>query len=123
AIDHAKPIIESLREGRGDITPDTPLLGVTTVPLESVEEAVKDRLQIRSEQGAFVVDVTPGSGADEAGIRQGDVIVGADGEEITEHDGQGGMVGDKDPGDSLDLAIEREGERQTIAATTGRKGG
>ncbi|HEX6236850.1 MAG TPA: trypsin-like peptidase domain-containing protein [Acidimicrobiales bacterium] len=123
AIDHAKPIIESLQEGGGDITPDTPLLGVTTVPLELVEEAVKDRLEIRSEQGAFVVDVTPGSGADEAGIRQGDVIVGADGEEISEHERLGEIVRDKEPGDSIDLVIEREGEEQTITATIGRQGG
>jgi serine protease Do len=123
AIDHAKPIIEGLQEGEGAITPNTPLLGVSTVPLDTVEDAVKSQLGIQADDGAFVVDVTPDSGADEAGIRQGDVILGVDGEEITSNERLGQIVREREPGDRVELRIEREGEQQTITATIGRQGG
>ncbi len=123
AIDSARPIIEDLQQGNGEITPDTPRLGVTTVPIDSVEEAVLEQFDVQSETGAFVVDVVPDSGADEAGVEQGDVIVAVDGEDITSNEQLGDIVRDREPGDTIEITVERDGEEQTLTAEIGRQGG
>jgi serine protease Do len=123
AIDSAKPIIEDLQAGNGEITPDTPRLGVTTVPLDTVEDAVREQLQIEAEDGAFVVEVLPDSGADAAGLQQGDVILTVDGEEITSNERLGEIIRDHAPGDVIEIVVEREGEQQTLTAEIGRQGG
>jgi serine protease Do len=123
AIDSVRNIIEDLEEGNGEITPDTPLLGVSTINLDSVEDAVTSQLDISSDQGAFVVDVEPGTGADEAGLRQGDVILEIDGQPISSSEELGEAVRSGEVGDELEITIEREGEEQTITAELGSQGG
>jgi serine protease Do len=123
AIDSARPIIEQIQEGGGAITPDTPRLGVTTVPVDTVTDEVRDQLGIESDEGAFVVEVVPGSGADDAGLEAGDVIVAIDGERITSNERLGEIVQGGSPGDSIEITIEREGDEQTITAEIGREGG
>ncbi|HET9612195.1 MAG TPA: trypsin-like peptidase domain-containing protein [Acidimicrobiales bacterium] len=123
AIDSATPIVEEIQDGGGQITPDTPRLGVTTVPLDTVEEAVREQLEVQAEQGAFVAEVQPGSGADEAGVRAGDVILSLDGEEVDSSERLGQLVLDHEPGDTVEIVIERRGEQRTLTATLGRRGG
>ncbi len=123
AIDSATPIVEEIQDGGGQITPDTPRLGVTTVPLDTVEEAVREQLEVQAEQGAFVVEVQPDSGADEAGVRAGDVILSLDGEEVDSSERLGQLVLDHEPGDTVEIVIERRGEQRTLTATLGRRGG
>ncbi|HEY2999681.1 MAG TPA: trypsin-like peptidase domain-containing protein [Acidimicrobiales bacterium] len=123
AIDSAKPIIDDIQQGNGTVTPDTPRLGVSTVPLDSVESAVKRRLGVEADAGAFVTDVLPGSGAEAAGLRQGDVILSIDGEDIPTNDRLGEVVQDHRPGDQVEITIERGGEQQTVTAEIGRRGG
>ena len=123
AIDSAKPVIEDLQQGNGEITPDTPRLGVTTVPVDSVAEEVREQFDIETDDGAFVVEVVPDSGAAVAGIEQGDVIVAVDGEEITSNEQLGDVVRDHEAGDSIEITFERDGEEQTVTAEIGRQGG
>jgi S1-C subfamily serine protease len=122
AIDSAKPIIDRIQQGGGEVTPDTPRLGVTTVSLDTVEEAVKDRLGIEADEGAFVYDVIPGSGAEAAGLEQGDVIVAIDGEPITGNDDLGDAIGGHEVGDQIEITIDRGGDEQTVTAEIGRQG-
>jgi putative serine protease PepD len=123
AIDSVRTIIEDLEQGNGEVTPDTPLLGVSTISLDTVEDAVTSQFNISADQGAFVVQVEPGTGADEAGLRQGDVIVEVDGEPITSSEELGETVRSAEVGDELEITIEREGEEQTVTAELGRQGG
>jgi S1-C subfamily serine protease len=123
AIDAAKPILERIQNGESEITPDTPRLGVTTVPLDTVDDAVREQLEIQADEGAFVVEVAPDSGADAAGVEQGDVILSVDGEAITSNDRLGEIVQGHSPGDTIEIVIERGGEEQTLTAEIGRQGG
>jgi S1-C subfamily serine protease len=123
AIDAAKPILERIQNGEGEITPDTPRLGVTTVPLDTVDDAVREQLEIQAEEGAFVVEVVPDSGADAAGVEQGDVILSVDGEAITSNEQLGEIVRGHSPGDTIEIVVERGGEEQTLTAEIGRQGG
>ena len=83
---------------------------------------MREQFQIEADQGAFVDDVMAGSGAEAAGVRPGDVIVAIDGEEITSNDQLGEIVREHEPGDSIELTIERTGEQQTLTAVIGRLG-
>jgi S1-C subfamily serine protease len=123
AIDRAKPIIERIQSGGGEVTPDTPRLGVTTVGVESVEEAVKERLDITAEEGAFVYDVLRGSGAEAAGLEPGDVIIAVDGEAVTSNERLGELISRHEPGDTIEITIQRDGDEMTLTAEVGRQGG
>ncbi len=123
AIDAAKPILDRIQDGEGEITPDTPRLGVNTIPVDTVDDAVREQLDIQSDDGAFVVEVVPDSGADAAGIEQGDVILSVDGEDITSNEQLGEIVRGHEPGDTIEIVVEREGEEQTFTAEIGRLGG
>ena len=70
-----------------------------------------------------MVEVVPGSGADAAGIEQGDVILSVDGEEITSNEQLGEIVRGHEPGDTIDIVVERQGEERTLTAEIGRQGG
>jgi S1-C subfamily serine protease len=122
AIDPVKPLIEELRNGGGEITPDTAFLGVQTVDLDGVEEAVRSQLGINAEEGAFVAQVTPDSAADQAGLEDGDVIIAVEGEPIESSTDVAEAVRDHEVGDQIELRIERDGEEQTLTATLGRRG-
>ncbi len=123
AIDSAKPIIDQIQDGNGEITPDTPRLGVTTVPLDTVDDAVREQLGIEAEEGAFVVEVLPDTGAEAAGLEQGDVILSIDGEDITSNEQVGGIIQGHEAGDTIEIVVERGGEEQTLTAELGRQGG
>jgi putative serine protease PepD len=117
AIDLLKPLIEDLKAGRGDITPESPFLGVSTQTLGDVTDAVLERYGVTADDGAFVSDVVPGSGAAEAGLQPGDVIVAIDGQPVTSSTDVGAIIRNREAGEMLTIEIERQGEPQTITAT------
>jgi S1-C subfamily serine protease len=123
AIDSVRSIIEDLESGNGEVTPDTPLLGVSTISVDTVEDAVRSQFGITADQGAFVVEVEPGSGAEDAGLQPGDVVLEVNGEQVTSSEDLGNTVRSAEIGDELEITIERDGEQQTVTATLGRQGG
>jgi serine protease Do len=67
--------------------------------------------------GALVASVTPDSPAAKAGLRPGDVIQAVDGKPIgSPRDLANGIAGDK-PGSVAELAVMRDGEKQTVQVT------
>lgn len=103
------PSIERLREQALGDAPATAFLGVQLEP------------RIDGGSGALVAEVVPDSGADDAGIRVGDVVVAVDGVEIT---GQAGLVAtirDLTHGDQVEIDLVRGGSAVTVTATLGRR--
>ena len=68
--------------------------------------------------GAQVVEIAPDTGAEGAGIEQGDIIVSVGGVPVEDGD-LGAAVRESDPGDTVDVVLERDGEQLTLAATLG----
>ena len=117
AIDAVEPLIDDIRAGNAEITPNTAFLGVSTAELGDVAPGVLDRFGLDADQeGAFVLDVVPGSAADEAGLQAGDLIVSIDGEAVTSSDQVRDAVRDHEPGDEIELGVERDGEEQDLTA-------
>ena len=122
AIDRARPIIEDLQAGEGQITPDQAFLGVSTSDISDLTDEVRTRFDVEVDEGAFVTEVVPGSAADNAGLQPGDVIVEIDGEEVTEASAVRDTILDKEPGDTVEIKIVRAGEDKTVEAELARRG-
>ncbi len=92
AISEAKPIIDDLMN-EGYVSGRT-LIGITAT---------------ESRNGLSVYSVTAGSGADKAGIKQGDLIVKAEGKVVRTVDELNQLKEDKKPGEVITLTIIRDG--------------
>ena len=102
-IETAKEVADSLIAGR---TIERPFLGVRLGDADN---------------GAQIVDVTSGSPADDAGLQQGDVITEVEGDEIASGDDLRRAVAEGEPGDELELTVQRDGETTTVTATLGKR--
>ena len=111
AISVADQLIET-----GEVT--SAYLGVSTTDL-SPEDAERFDLPVQS--GAIVETVEPGSGADGAGVRQGDIIVALGDDQVENTGDLLGALRDYRPGDAVELAVVRDGDEQTLNATLGER--
>ncbi|MFC1727806.1 S1C family serine protease [Patescibacteria group bacterium] len=69
-------------------------------------------------QGAYIVEVVPGSSADKAGIKAGDILIDLDGLKIKE--GEGGLaeiINQKNVGDKIIIRVWRDGEEADLTVT------
>jgi len=122
AIDRARPIIERIEAGDGEVTPDQAFLGVSSLELADLSPAVKARFRIEVDEGAFVSQVVPGSAAAAAGLQEGDVIVKIDGQAIAQAAAVRDAILGKKAGDTVELTIVRLGVEKTLKAELGRRG-
>ncbi|MEW6414324.1 MAG: DegQ family serine endoprotease [Pseudomonadota bacterium] len=91
-------------------------LGVT---VQEVNQALADSFKLPKPEGALIAQVEPGSAADKAGLKTGDVIRGFDGQPIVESGDLPALVGQAAPGKSAVLDIWRNGQREEIRVTLG----
>lgn len=68
-----------------------------------------------------VESVVADSPADKAGIKGGDLLVRFDGKSVTDRDDLSFYLGKHDPGDTVELVIQRSGEKRTLSAKLARK--
>jgi serine protease Do len=118
-IDQASRVIEGLRAGR---VAAGPVLGVSVVDTEDVDEAFAERYDIEA-AGAFVEQVTSPSAAETAGLRRGDIVVEVDGEQIASANDLIGAVRSRFPGDEVTISYIREGELRATTALLGEGNG
>jgi putative serine protease PepD len=69
--------------------------------------------------GAEVQTVTPGGPAEAAGLNPGDVITEIDGEQVDDSSDIARLVNGKQPGDKIDLRVDRSGQNIALGATLG----
>ena len=85
---------------------DRPYLGMTT----AVGSA-----------GIEVQAVTPGGPAERAGLRAGDVVVSVDGRAVSEPGDVTDALDGNEPGDSVEVEVERDGARERLDITLGTR--
>ena len=103
-VETIRSVVEQLEE---DGTVEHPYLGVT---LGDAEDG-----------GAAIGQVRDGTPAERAGLRAGDVVVGAGGEEVEDGADLRSAVSAREPGDELELSVRRDGETETITVTLGTR--
>ncbi len=113
SIDAAKAVIDDLRLGK---EVKTPFLGVVT---QEVTPAVAKELNLKTQTGAVIRRVTAGSGAADAGLKVGDVILEVGGKAVQTPDDVAVEVRKSKPGDKIDVLIERGGSNTTVSVTLG----
>lgn len=104
AITPAQAIVEQLRSGEA---PRHAMLGVSARPT------------LDGSDGALIAAVEPGSAADLAGIRPGDVITGFDGVAVDSPDELVAAIQVRQPGDAVEIDLDRDGEQVTVTAALG----
>ncbi|MDX2377932.1 trypsin-like peptidase domain-containing protein [Microbacterium sp. LRZ72] len=90
------------------------LLGATVVPASMIEDA--------SIAGAYIDSVTPGGGAESAGLREGDVVTAFDGLPVTDAVDLTALVRAAAGGSDVTVTFVRDGETQQVEATLGSLG-
>ena len=91
-------------------------LGVT---VQEVNQAFADSFKLPRPEGALVASVEPGSAAERAGLKSGDVILRANGQPIVASGDLPAQVGMARPGDKLALEVWRQGRAEQLSATLG----
>lgn len=105
---------------------DYPYMGagfVSELTLDAINE-----LNLSQTQGAYVISITPGSPADEAGLIPadevsglgGDLVIAIDGQPVSDFDDLNSyLVFDTEAGQTIELTVLRDGEEITLPLTLG----
>ncbi len=88
------------------------------VSIESIGPDIADLYGLPS-NGAVVRDVAPGSSADQAGLRRGDIITAVDGQPLESAADLTARVRALEPGNQVRLTVARGGEEREVTATLG----
>ena len=95
-----------------------PYLGITYLAVTDAQTA--QQLGVNA-YGVYIVDVTKGGPADQAGLKTGDRIISVDGSEIAAKDDLGTLMQKHAAGDTLAITVARDGQMQTVNVTLGEK--
>ncbi len=107
----ARPIIAQLKEGQ---TIERGWLGVK---IQHVTKEIADSLGMESGHGALVADVVKDSPAARAGVRQGDVILSYNGQDIMEMRDLPRMVAGTEVGHDAQIIVLRGGDKKELSVT------
>jgi serine protease Do len=113
-IDLARPLIPQL-VSTGEVT-----RGYLGVSIQSMTPELAKALKLEEGQGALVSAVVQGSPAAKAGIRQGDVIVGFNGESIKDSHDLPTVVAKTPVGEEVSVTLRRDGKTQKVPVTVGK---
>jgi serine protease Do len=113
-IDLAKPLIPQLMT-TGEVT-----RGYLGVSIQSITPDLAKALKLEERQGALVSEVAQGGPAAKAGIRQGDVIVGFNGESIKGAHDLPAVVAKTPVGEEATITLQRDGKTQKVPVTVGK---
>lgn len=89
------------------------------VSIQGMDEEIAGSLGLEEPRGALVADVVPGSPADEAGLRAGDVITTFDGEPVEKVKDLTRLAAGAAPGSRLGMEVWRDGEGQSLSVELG----
>jgi S1-C subfamily serine protease len=108
-------------------------LGISGI---GVDSRISEALNLGVEGGVMVQEVTEGGPAAEAGIRAGrepvtvegaqilaggDIITAIEGQENPSMEDVAALVNDSDPGDKLELTVQRDGQSEKVEVTLGER--
>jgi S1-C subfamily serine protease len=129
-INTVRDVVAQLKK-RGYV--EHPFFGAVTRP---INRRIARVFNLPAEEGLLVESVYPGSGAAEAGLRGGpdqvvlagesyqlggDLIVKADGVDVSTTERLREIIAEHEPGDSVAIEFFRDGERQTVDVKLGRQ--
>jgi len=112
----AKSVMEQLRT-KGKVTRSQ--LGVT---VQGVTSELAESLGLKEAHGVIVSSVSPGSAAERAGVKRGDVIQSFNGQAVHDTNSLRNRVAEAGPGSTAELVILRDGSNTIGFATLDASG-
>jgi len=113
--EEAKPIIETLKSG------NRIKRGYLGVGIQPMTEDIAAGLGLPKDRGEIVARIEPGEAAARGGVRQGDVIVKVNGQDVTPDNTLSYIVAKTPVGTKMPIEIIREGQRKTLTVTLGER--
>ncbi len=110
----AKGVISQLME-KGKV-----VRGWLGVIIQPITQEIAESIGHEGTDGALISDISPGSPAEKAGLRRGDVVVEFDGNPIKEFTSLSKLVGMKAPGTSFKITVLRDGKREDLSVVLGQ---
>ncbi len=104
-INMAKDLLPQLKKGKV-------IRGWLGVMIQGITPGLKESFDLKEDKGALVSEVTPGGPAEEAGIKEGDVIVSFDGKEVQEMSDLSMIVASTPVGKIVTVEVIREGKKK-----------
>jgi serine protease Do len=114
AIATAKPIADQLVNTGHAVHA---FIGISYGPLTP---GLARQLNVNVQSGEVIGAVSPGSPAQQAGIRPGDVITAIAGQQITDESTLPEVLSQHQPGDTITLTVARGGQQQDVQVTLGQ---
>lgn len=103
--------------GPAEASPDQGYLGVYP---QTIDEDLKEAFDLTTDHGVIIKGVEPNSPADQAGIRQGDILLEYNGEQLTGADDLVSLVRKNQPGDKVELVLLHKGKEKTVTVKLGQ---
>ncbi len=109
--EQARPVIEQLKNGAGVKR------GYLGVQIQPVDAGIAAGLGLQKDHGEIVASVEPGGPAAKAGIKQGDVVVRVNNQDVTYDNTLSYIVANVPPGSRVPIGVIRGGKSLTLDAT------
>lgn len=107
----AKKVVDDLLE-YGNVQKG--ILGVSTIPKNT---RYAEEMGINEIEGVYVNTIEEDSGAEQAGIQEGDIIKKVDNVKVTKFSELTGYLNSKRPNDVVEVSVERDGEVINVPVT------
>jgi Do/DeqQ family serine protease len=88
--------------------------GILGIQVGNINQQIVEKYGINDTEGVFVGGIEKGSGADKAGIKEGDVIKQLDGYKVSKFADLSGYLGSKRPNDVVEVTVLRNGNKKTL---------
>lgn len=118
-VGFAIPVNYAIAIAQQIIAGETPSHAQLGVSLSTVNSANAQRYGLAVSEGAYVSAVSTGSGADEAGIEVGDIIVSFNGKKISSASDLMVAVRECSIDDTVDVKVNRDGAEKTFSVNLG----
>ncbi|MDQ1375605.1 MAG: hypothetical protein QOJ09_2943 [Actinomycetota bacterium] len=115
AVNTIKPLLAELRTGRQPSS-NPGYLGVQS---QTLTPDIAQQFGFSTDRGAIVAQVVPGSPADQAGLRRGDVITKLGDQDVSSAEDLVNAVRGKHPGDKVEVTFKRGEDERTATLTLG----
>ncbi|WP_371376716.1 Do family serine endopeptidase [Thalassotalea aquiviva] len=91
--------------------------GVLGITGSSINSELAKAMDLETNQGGFVSQVTPNSAAEEAGLKAGDIITKVNGKKIKNFNELRGKIGSIGAGNTVDITFLRDGDEREVKVT------
>ena len=84
------------------------------VSINDITPKLKTDFDIEATQGVYIAGISPEGAAKKAGIKKGDVIIEANGRDVTKSSELLEVIGSKRPGDKISVTVLRDGKQKNF---------